>query len=391
MKYSDKTKLKHLSQDKISRTANPAVVRNSTIFFKSMQELLKHELLVKKGANVNFYEYGRGGSQTTIALQNFIAELEDAHATFLTSTGFASVALAIVSICRPGDEILVTDAVYAPTRMITSKFLKEFKIKANFYNPEEFKSLQSKINRKTKMIFVENPGSNTFEFQDLNKIIKIAKNRKIITAIDNTWGTPFFIKPLKLGFDMSISSGTKYFSGHSDVMLGSLSVNKKVYEKVRVCNKLLGYRASPDDAYLVLRGLRTLDIRLKKHEENTKIIINFLKKEKKIKEILYPHKKGTQNYENWRKYYKGSTGLFSIFLYSKNKNSVIKFVNSLKLFGIGQSWGGFESLVLYQTQTIQRIYKKYIKPNHHIVRFHIGLEDPNDLILDLKQALRKIK
>ncbi len=391
MKYSDITKLKHLAQDKTARTANPAIVRNSTVLFKSMQELFKQEQLVKKGNKVNFYEYGRGGSQTTIALQNFISELESAHATFLTSTGFASVALAIISICRPGDEIVVTDAVYAPTRIITSKFLKEFKVKAHFYNPEEFKSLQSKINRKTKMIFVENPGSNTFEFQDLNKIIKLAKKRKIITAIDNTWGTPFFIKPLKLGFDMSISSGTKYFSGHSDVMLGSLSVNKKVYEKVRACNKLLGYRASPDDAYLVLRGLRTLDIRLKKHEENTKKIINFLKKERKIKEILYPHKKGTQNYDNWRKYYSGATGLFSIFIYSKNKNSVLKFVNSLKLFGIGQSWGGFESLVLYQSQTIQRIYKKYVKPNHHIVRFHIGLEDPQDLILDLKKALKNIK
>tara|TARA_A100001037_G_C15128115_1_gene627346 strand:- start:1203 stop:2378 length:1176 start_codon:yes stop_codon:yes gene_type:complete len=391
MKYSDITKLKHLAQDKTARTANPAIVRNSTVFFKSMQELFKQEQLVKKGNKVNFYEYGRGGSQTTIALQNFISELESAHATFLTSTGFASVALAIISICRPGDEIVVTDAVYAPTRIITSKFLKEFKVKAHFYNPEEFKSLQSKINRKTKMIFVENPGSNTFEFQDLNKIIKLAKKRKIITAIDNTWGTPFFIKPLKLGFDMSISSGTKYFSGHSDVMLGSLSVNKKVYEKVRACNKLLGYRASPDDAYLVLRGLRTLDIRLKKHEENTKKIINFLKKEKKIKEILYPHKKRTQNYDNWRKYYSGATGLFSIFIYSKNKNSVLKFVNSLKLFGIGQSWGGFESLVLYQSQTIQRIYKKYVKQNHHIVRFHIGLEDPQDLILDLKKALKNIK
>ncbi len=391
MKYSDITKLKHLAQDKTARTANPAIVRNSTVLFKSMQELFKQEQLVKKGNKVNFYEYGRGGSQTTIALQNFISELESAHATFLTSTGFASVALAIISICRPGDEIVVTDAVYAPTRIITSKFLKEFKVKAHFYNPEDFKSLQSKINRKTKMIFVENPGSNTFEFQDLNKIMKLAKKRKIITAIDNTWGTPFFIKPLKLGFDMSISSGTKYFSGHSDVMLGSLSVNKKVYEKVRACNKLLGYRASPDDAYLVIRGLRTLDIRLKKHEENTKKIINFLKKEKKIKEILYPHKKGTQNYDNWRKYYSGATGLFSIFIYSKNKNSVLKFVNSLKLFGIGQSWGGFESLVLYQSQTIQRIYKKYVKPNHHIVRFHIGLEDPQDLILDLKKGLKNIK
>ncbi len=391
MKYSDITKLKHLAQDKISRSANPAIVRNSTIFFKTMQELLDKEKVVKKGSKVNFYEYGRAGSQTTIALQNFIAELETAHATFLTSTGFGAVALAIMSICRPGDEIIVTDAVYAPTRMITSKLLKEFKVKTHFYNPEDLQSLEKKINKKTKMIFVENPGSNTFEFQDLSRITKLAKKKKIITAIDNTWGTPFFIKPLKLGFDMSISSGTKYFSGHSDVMLGSLSINKKVYEKVRSCNKLFGYRASPDDAYLVLRGLRTLDIRLKKHEENTKKIINFLKKEKKIKEILYPHKRGSENYENWKKYYSGATGLFSVIIYSKNTKSILKFINSLKLFGIGQSWGGFESLVLYQSYNITRVYKKYVKANHHIVRFHVGLEDAKDLILDLKQALKKMK
>ncbi len=390
MKYSDITKLKILAQDKISRSANPAIVRNSTVFFKNVQELLKQENLVKKGSKVNFYEYGRAGSQTTIALQNFISDLEAAHRTFLTSTGFGAVALAIMSICRPGDEIVVTDAVYAPTRMITSKLLKEFKIKTHFYNPKNISSLKFKINKRTKMIFVENPGSNTFEFQDLSKIIKIANQRKIITAIDNTWGTPFFIKPLKLGFDMSISSGTKYLSGHSDVMLGSLAVNKKVYEKVRFCNKLFGYRASPDDAYLVLRGLRTLDIRLKKHEENAKKIVNFLKKEKKISEILYPHKKGSENYENWKKYYSGSTGLFSVVIKSKNRNSIYKFINSLKLFGIGQSWGGFESLVLYQSHVIQRVYKNYIKPNHHIVRFHIGLEDPKDLIEDLRKAIKKI-
>ena len=391
MKYSDITKLKIFAQDKISRSANPAVVRNSTVFFKNMQELLKQENLVKKGSKVDFYEYGRAGNQTTIALQNFITELERAHRTFLTPTGFGAVALAIMSICRPGDEIVVTDAVYAPTRAITSKLLKEFKIKTHFYNPESIKTLQSKINKKTKMIFVENPGSNTFEFQDLSKIIKIAKKRKIITAIDNTWGTPFLIKPLDIGFDMSISSGTKYLSGHSDVMLGSLAVNKKVYERVKFCNKLLGYRASPDDSYLVLRGLRTLDIRLKKHEENTKKIVNFLKKEKKIKEILYPHKKGSENYENWKKYYSGSTGLFSLVINSKNRNSIYKFVNSLKLFGIGQSWGGFESLVLYQSHVIQRVYKKYVRPNLHIVRFHIGLEDPKDLIEDLRKAIKKIK
>ena len=389
MKYSDITKLKHLAQDKKSRSANPAIVRASTILFKSMQEIIRHEKLVKQGKKVDFYEYGRGGSQTTIALQDFVTELEGAHRVFLTPTGFAAVSLSIMSVCRPGDEIIVTDACYHPTRMITSGLLKEFEVKTQFYNPDDFESLKEKITEKTKMIFVENPGSNTFEFQDLSKIIRLAKKNNIITAIDNTWGTPLFFKPLKLGFDMSISSATKYFSGHADVMLGTVAVNKKIYSKVNFYNYLTGYRVSADDAYLVIRGLRTLDVRLERHQKNTKQIINFLRKEKKIKEVLYPYKKGTKNYKNWKKYYSGATGLLSVVIQSKSKNSVFKFVNSLKLFGIGQSWGGFESLVLYQK--IQRIYKKYIKKNHHIVRLHIGLENPNELIADLKQALKKIK
>ena len=389
MKYSDITKLKHLAQDKKSRSANPAIVRASTILFKSMQEIIRHEKLVKQGKKVDFYEYGRGGSQTTIALQNFIAELEGAHRVFLTPTGFAAVTLSIMSVCRPGDEIIVTDACYQPTRMITSGLLKEFEVKTQFYNPDDFESLKEKITEKTKMIFVENPGSNTFEFQDLSKIIRLAKKNNIITAIDNTWGTPLFFKPLKLGFDISISSATKYFSGHADVMLGTVAVNKKIYSKVNFYNYLTGYRVSADDAYLVIRGLRTLDVRLERHQKNTKQIINFLRKEKKIKEVLYPYKKGTKNYKNWKKYYSGATGLLSVVIQSKSKNSVFKFVNSLKLFGIGQSWGGFESLALYQK--IQRIYKKYIKKNHHIVRLHIGLENPDELIADLKQALKKIK
>ncbi len=389
MKYSDITKLKHLAQDKKSRSANPAIVRASTVFFKTMQELIKHEKLVKKDKKVDFYEYGRGGSQTTIALENFIAELEGAHRVFLTPTGFAAIALSIMSFCRPGDEIIVTDACYHPTRKITSELLKEFGVKTQFYNPDDFESLKEKVTEKTKMIFVENPGSSTFEFQDLSKIIRLAKKNNIITAIDNTWGTPLFFKPLKLGFDISISSATKYFSGHSDVMLGTVAVNKKIYSKVEFYNRLAGYRVSADDAYLVLRGLRTLDVRLERHQKNTKQIINFLRKEKKIKEVLYPYKKGTKNYKNWKKYYSGATGLLSVVIQSKSKNSVFKFVNSLKLFGIGQSWGGFESLALYQK--IQRIYKKYIKKNHHIVRLHIGLEDPSELIADLKQALKKIK
>ena len=274
MKKSTSTFLKHTAQDKVNRSANPAVVRASTVFFKSMQELLAYKSIAKN-KRVDYYDYGRAGTQTTTQLQNIIVELEKAHHVFLTPSGFASVALSIMSICRPGDEIIVTDSVYFPTRMITSKLLKEFGVKTYFYNPDDLNDLKNKISKKTKMIFVENPGSNTFEFQDLSQIVKLAKQNNIITVLDNTWGTPLFLKPLEIGFDMSISSATKYFSGHSDVMVGTLAVNKKVFSKVNFYNRVSGYRASPDDAYLVIRGIRTLDVRLEKHEKNAKIIVIF--------------------------------------------------------------------------------------------------------------------
>ena len=388
MKKSISTFLKHTAQDKVNRSANPAVVRASTIFFKSMQELLKHKDPAKN-KRVDYYDYGRAGTQTTTQLQNMIVELEKAHHVFLTPSGFASVALSIMSICRPGDEILVTDSVYFPTIMITSKLLKEFGVKTQFYNPDNFQDLKNKVTKKTKMIFVENPGSNTFEFQDLSAIVKLAKKNNIITALDNTWGTPLFLKPLEIGFDMSISSATKYFSGHSDVLVGTLAVNKKVFPKVNFYNRVSGYRTSPDDAYLVIRGLRTLDVRLERHEKNTREVIKFLSKQKKIIEILYPHKKGTKNFKNWKKYYKGATGLLGLVIKAKSKNSVFQFINKLELFGIGYSWGGFESLAVYQD--IQREFKKYKDRNLHIVRLHIGLEDPKDLINDLKSSLRYVK
>jgi cystathionine beta-lyase len=240
------------------------------------------------------------------------------------------------------------------------------------------------------MIVVENPGSNTFEFQDLSKIVSLAKKKNILTLLDNTWGTPLYLKPLKIGFDMSFSSATKYLSGHSDAMGGTLAVNKKVFKKVMFFYRLSGYRMSADEAYLIIRGLRTLDIRLKAHFENTKQVINFLKKQKKIKEILYPHKTSSQDYKLWKKYYSGATGLFSIVIKSKNKSSVIKFVNSLECFGIGYSWGGFESLAILQDIASQRNFHRFEK-NEFIVRVHVGLEDPKDLIADIKSSLKYIK
>ena len=392
MKRSIKTFLKTAAKDYSSRSVNPPVVRASTILFKTMQELRKHQNAIKKGKDVEHWDYGRQGTQTTVQLQKLLKDLEEAYHVFLTPTGFSAVALSVMSICRPGDEILISDGVYRPTQKLTDQLLKEFYIKAIWYNPNKFDDLKNKITKKTKLIYVENPGSNTFEMNDLGKIVSLAKSKKIFTAIDNTWATAYFFKPLKLGFDIAITSATKYYSGHSDVMGGTVAVNKKVYNKVWWYNHVSGYRLSPDDAYLIIRGLRTLDVRMDKHQENTKKVINFLKTQRKIYKILYPYKTSSREFKLWKKYYSGASGLVSIIIKSKNKNSVYKFVNTLDLFGIGYSWGGFESLAVY-TDPVELGTRRYFKleKDEHLVRLHIGLEDPKDLINDLKSSLKFIK
>ena len=391
MSKSFKTFIKHTAKDYHNQSVNPPIVRASTIIFKTMQDIRKMQDKNKKDPTGGHFDYGRQGTSTTHILSQILREIEEAYHVFLTPTGFGAVFLSIFSIVRPGDEIIVADPAYSPTRVLTQDFLKEFNIKSIFYDPHDLKTLEKAITKKTKLIFVENPGSNTFDFQDLGKIVSIAKKNKVLTAIDNTWGTPYFLKPMNLGFDMSIVSATKYYSGHSDVMGGTLAVNKKVFKQVEKANKITGLRLSPDDAYLITRGLRTLDIRLDKHEKNAKQIAEFLSKYKNIK-LLYPYKKDSLNFRMWKKYYSGASGLMGIKIKSKNKNSVIKFVNSLKLFGYGYSWGGFESLALYQDKREQG-NRQYLKlaNDEHLVRLHIGLEDPNDLIADLKKSLKNIK
>jgi cystathionine beta-lyase len=391
MSKSFKTFLKHTAKDYHNQSVNPPVVRASTIIFKSMQDIRKMQDKSKKDPTGGHFDYGRQGTSTTHVLSQILKEMEECYHVFLTPTGFGSVFLSIFSVVRPGDEIIVADPAYSPTRILTQDFLEEFNIKSVFYDPHDLKTLEKQITKKTKLIFVENPGSNTFDFQDLGKIVSIAKKNKIYTAIDNTWGTPYFLKPIKLGFDMSIVSATKYYSGHSDVMGGSLAVNKKVFKEVDKANKITGLRLGPDDAYLITRGLRTLDVRLDKHEKSSKAVAEFLSGYKNIK-LLYPHKKDSLNFRMWKKYYSGASGLMGLKIKSKNKNSVIKFVNSLKLFGYGYSWGGFESLALYQDKREQgnREYLKLAK-DEHLVRLHIGLEDPKDLIDDLKKSLKHVK
>ena len=391
MSKSFKTFLKHTAKDFHNQSVNPPVVRASTIIFKSMNDIRKTQNKARKDPTGGHFDYGRQGTSTTHILSKILTKLEESYHVFLTPTGFGSIFLALFSVCRPGDEIIVSDPTYRPTRKLTENYLKEFNIKTIFYNPHDLKTLKNNITKNTKLIFVENPGSNTFDFQDLKKIISIAKNRKIFTAIDNTWATPYFFKPIKLGFDMSIVSATKYYSGHSDVMGGSLAVNKRAFKKVQIAERISGLRLGPDDAYLITRGLRTLDVRLDKHQENAKKVSAFLSKNKKVK-LLYPYKKNSQNYRMWKKYYSGASGLMGLKIKSSNKNSVLKFVNSLKLFGYGYSWGGFESLALHQG-SLEIGKRKFLNlaKDEHLVRLHIGLEDPNDLIADLKQALRHLR
>ena len=391
MSNSFKTFLKHTAKDFHNQSVNPPVVRASTIIFKSMQHIRKTQQKAQKNPTGGHYDYGRQGTSTTYILQKILTKLEESHHVFTTPTGFGAVFLAIFSVTRPGDEIIVADPVYSPTRILTQDYLKEFNIKTIFYDPHDLKTIEKNITKKTKLIFVENPGSNSFEFQDLGKIISIAKKNKILTAIDNTWATPYYFKPIKFGFDMSVVSATKYYSGHSDVMGGSLAVNKKVFNKVKATERITGLRLGPDDAYLITRGLRTLDVRLDRHRENAKKVAQFLSKNNRFK-LLYPYKKDSYNFRMWKKYYSGASGLMGLKIKSKNVNSVRKFVNSLKLFGYGYSWGGFESLALHQEfrETGNRKYMN-LKKDEHLVRFHIGLEDPNDLIADIKQALRHLK
>ena len=391
MSSSFKTFLKHTAKDFHNQSVNPPVVRASTIIFKSMKDIRKTQAKAQKNPIGGHYDYARQGTSTTYILQKILTKLEESYHVFTTPTGFGAVFLAIFSVTRPGDEIIAADPLYSPTRILTENFLKDFNIKTTFYNPHDLKSLEKNITKKTKLIFVENPGSNSFDFQDLGKILSIAKKNKILTAMDNTWGTPYFLKPIKLGFDMSIVSATKYYSGHSDVMGGSLAVNKRVFKYVEKANKITGLRLGPDDAYLIIRGLRTLDVRLDRHEENAKKVASFLSSHKKVK-LLYPYKKNSHNYKMWKKYYSGASGLMGLKIKSKNKNSINKFVNSLKLFGYGYSWGGFESLALHQEfrELGKRNFLK-LEKNEHLVRLHIGLEDPKDLINDLKRSLRFIK
>ena len=331
--------------------------------------------------------YGRKGTPTQWSLADALTALEPgAEGTFLYPSGVAAIAAALLSVLSPGDELLLVDSAYDPTRSMALSLLKRFGITTRFYDPLIGAGIADLIGANTRAIFLESPGSLTFEVQDVPAIVGVAKARNCVTLLDNTWATPLYFPAIALGVDLSILACTKYIVGHSDVMMGSVTAAPGRFERLRDTSFQLGQVVSPDDAWLGSRGLRTMSVRLAHHQASAIRIARWLDERDEVAAVLHPALPSCPGHENFRRDFKGSTGLFSFVLRNGDEGSRAALIDALELFGIGYSWGGFESLALP------------VDPDRHrsaapradagaMVRLQIGLEDPADLIADLDRGL----
>jgi cystathionine beta-lyase len=363
------------------RLVNPPVHRGSTILFDSVAEM--------RAAAPEFGKayYGLHGTPTQWALAEALTELESGAAgTFLYSSGLAAVTVTLLTVLSAGDELLVTDSVYGPTRRFCDAFLKRYGIFTRYYDPMIGVGIAGLIGDKTKAILLESPGSVTMEVQDVPAICTVARERGVATMIDNTWATPLFFPALGHGCDMSILAATKYVGGHADVMLGSVTANAAWYAKLERTSWDLGHAVSPDDAWLGSRGLRTMGVRLRQHEANALKVAEWLKAQPQVARVLHPALPDCPGHEVWERDFSGASGLFSFVLNGGADADRVAFMERLTLFGFGYSWGGYESLAVpYDPERMRTATKWHAEGP--LVRLHIGLEDPDDLIEDLAAAL----
>ena len=362
---------------------NVPISRTSTVLFESIEQM--HAGYPPEDGRLS---YGRNGTWTQWSLAEALTELEPGAAgTRLFPSGSAAVSIALTSILSPGDELLMVDSAYAPTRLFCDRELKRLGISTLYYDPlatpEELEAL---LTDKTRAIFMESPGSLTFEVQDVPGICAMAKERGVTTLLDNTWATSFFFTAISKAVDLSIVACTKYVSGHSDLMMGAVTAAPSHFERLSRTGRSFGQYVSPDDAYLAARGLRTLGVRLRQHELGAVKVAHWLKDQPQVALILHPAFAECPGHDHWRRDFSGSSGLFAFALKGGDKDARDRLVDRLELFGIGYSWGGFESLAVPadtdQLRTAAR--RDYPGP---LVRLHIGLEDPDDLIADLAAAL----
>ena len=362
---------------------NPPIYRTSTVLFENTKELGE---AIKNRFNRTYY--GRYGTPTTFALEEGIAQIENGYKTIATSSGMSSISISLLSFLSKNDHCLISDCTYYPTKKFASKILSKFGVYVDFYDPKNLDSIKKKINKKTKLIFMESPASLTFEIEDISEIIKIAKKRKIITMIDNSWATPLYFSPIKKGIDISILAATKYISGHADTMLGLITTkNEKLFLKIKDTAVSLGDCPGPQECYLGLRGLRTLSARLENHRSSALKLARLLENNDKVLKVLHPALPKNENYVLYCKFFSGSTGLFSFILKETSKIKIYKMVDKLKIFKLGFSWGGYESLILPVFPKSERKIAKWNEKGV-LLRIHVGLEDVDDLINDLFNAFK---
>ena len=363
------------------RIVNPPVHRASTVLFSSADEA--------KAAAPRFGEfyYGLHGTPTQWALAEALTELEPGAAgTILYPTGLAAITAPLLSLLSPGDELLVTDSAYLPTRRFCDGILKRFGISTRYYDPLIGDGIADLISEHTRAVLLESPGSLTLEVQDVPAICRVARERGIVTLLDNTWATPLFFPAIEHGVELSILAGTKYVGGHADVMLGSVTTTSDFYDRVQRTTWDLGFSLSPDDAWLGSRGLRTMAVRLRQHEQSAMKVATWLKEQPQVARVLHPALPDCPGHELWQRDFKGSSGLFSFVLKGGDAAARARLIDSLDMFAIGFSWGGFESLVVPADPVRTATSWSAEGP---LVRLHIGLEDPDDLIDDLARALSR--
>lgn len=363
---------------------NPPIYHASTVTYPS--------LAAWKAARTERFDkvvYGRFGTPTSFAFEEAISALEGSDRTIALSSGLAACSAAILSQVRAGAHILVQDSVYQPVRSLCDQFLANFGVRTTYFDSAIGAGIAGLIEDATTLIYLETPGSLTFEMPDIPAIVEVARDRGIATAIDNTWATPYFYRPLEHGIDLSVNACTKYIVGHSDAMLGSVALRRELFEHVKLTANHSGNCAGSDEVYLGLRGLRTLAVRLRQHHVNGLRVAEWFRTRPEVERVLHPALPDDPGHAIWQRDFDGATGLFSVVFKPFEERAVAAFVDGLDYFGLGASWGGFESLALpFDARAIRTVTEW--NPAGPTIRFHVGLEDVDDLIADLEAGLDRM-
>jgi len=362
---------------------NPPVYHASTVLYPSAEDQVAHR---------SRYQYGRRGTPTTEALENALQAIEGeaCAGVALLPSGLSAIATALMTVAGSGDHILVTDSVYRPTRIFCDGVFKRMGVETTYYDPLIGNDIAKLFKPNTRAVFTEAPGSQSFEMQDIPAIAEVAHEKGARVLMDNTWATPLYFRPLDRGVDLSIQAGTKYIGGHSDIMFGCVSANAASITDLKSTVHTIGLCVGPDDVYLALRGLRTLGVRLDRHNRSGLQVARWLAKRPEVKRVLHPALESDPGHPIWSRDFKGASGLFSIVLQPCSDAAVHAFMNALTLVGMGYSWGGFESLVIRFDCSEYRTATRW-SPGGPTLRFHIGLENPDDLIADLEQGFAAMK